>query len=117
MYNAALDSTMDPNGSPDLFTKKAEEFFTTLNLPLFTDVLQAEVFVRALDGMADTLIMSMQQNDTTYSPETVLLLGSSLGEAFRIVFGGRWLYSEKQGRWVIACKDGGGNPAELNVFN
>jgi len=112
-----MDETRNKNLNPVFFVEKAQELFRILNNSIFKDKNKAEEFIKSFDIIVDTLIAQMKESGTVYTKETILLFGSSLGEAFCIVFNGNWKYSEKQQRWIISCNTKDGDPAELNVFH
>ena len=111
-----MEETQDPNKGKDFFLGIAKSFLKLLNLPMITTKEDAEGLIAGFDPMVDELTKSMKETGNLYSSETILLLGSALGEAFILSFGGEWHYSEKQKRWVILAPMKDGTNAELNVF-
>ena len=111
-----LDQTKDESLKPDFFTEEAARFFAALNVPIFKSKEQAGDFIETFDATIDTLVSEMKDMATTYSDETILLFGSALGEALRIVFDASWEYSDAQNRWVISRKTLKGDKVEFNVF-
>ena len=99
-----LDQTIDRNLKSDFFTKEASRFFAALNISMFKSREQAGDFIETFDNAIDALVSEMKDMATAYSDETILLFGSALGEAFRIVFDASWKYSDTQERWVVSRK-------------
>lgn len=112
-----MNETRDPKQDPQFFSSTAQHFVDQLELPMFKTKEEANGFIRALDNTIDVLVAHMQENNMNYSDSTILNFGSVLGEAFRVVFGGQWKFSEGQNRWVIVTKTKDGSRAEINVFN
>lgn len=84
---------------------------------MFENKEQAGDFIETFDGAVDALVSEMKDMVTTYSDETILLFGSALGEAFRIVFDASWKYSDTQERWVVSRRTFKGDNVDFNVFN
>jgi hypothetical protein len=114
---ADMEQTRDPNLTPEFFSNKALEFFTIFNSQPFTDWEGALEFIDAADVLADTIITAMQEGATAYTDDTLVIFGSPLGEAFKILFGGGWHYAEEQERWVIRTKTPERDRMDINVFN
>ena len=111
-----MDETRDSNLDPAFFKEKTREFFAPMHVTNPEDAKQAEEFINALDATADVLTAHLRETGLTYSDTTILYFGSPLGEAFRILFNGAWIFSQKQGRWVIKCLAQNGDEIEINVF-
>ncbi len=111
-----MDETRDKSKDANYFLDYAKRFFVTLKIPMFQEKESALGFVDSLDPTIDLLTDSLKESGYSYSIETILLLGSSLGEAFRLIFNGQWSFSEKQGRWIIAIQTKDGSSMEMNVF-
>ncbi|KKS96409.1 hypothetical protein A3B05_02795 [Candidatus Giovannonibacteria bacterium RIFCSPLOWO2_01_FULL_43_160] len=111
-----VDATRNHNKDGNYFSEKANGFLAALNIPMFVSKKDAVEFIESFDPTIDALVQSMEESGAAYSTETILLFGSTLGEAFRIVFGGQWHFSEKQERWVVVCKMKDGSDIEMNIF-
>ena len=107
--------TRNPEIEPTLFNKLAELLFNDLpaGIEMFKTKDTAVGFVRAMDSVVE----SSTANDNKISQERFLQLGSAVGEAFIIIFGGKWKFSEQQMRWVVACSAKNGDIIDVNVFN
>ena len=111
-----MDETRDKSKNANYFIEYAKQFFTTLKISMFQEKEGALGFIDSFDPTMDMLVNSLKNSGYPYSVETILLLGSSLGEAFRSIFNGQWSFSERQGRWVITVQAKNGSIIELNVF-
>ncbi|MBP7741112.1 MAG: hypothetical protein KA104_00275 [Candidatus Pacebacteria bacterium] len=112
-----MDQTRNPELSPELFAQRTAQFFETYQLPPFTTVEEAVNFVMVMDTLVDAICDSMKQLEMSYTPETILIFGSPLGEAMRKIFQAVWIFSPAQDRWVLAFETPKGEMMELNVFN
>ncbi len=112
-----MDQTRNPELSPELFAERTAQFFDTYQLPPFTTVEEAVNFVMVMDTLVDAICESMKQLEMSYTPETILIFGSPLGEAMRMIFQAVWIFSPKQDRWVLTFETPSGDRMELNVFN
>jgi hypothetical protein len=91
----------------------AELFFKKNNLEMFLTKEEANEILK--DG--DTIAKVLHKLDPKDLPQNMLMMGSIFGEALILVLEGRWLYSNKQQRWVIECVNVEGEIMELNIFH
>lgn len=113
-----MDSTRNKNTDTNYFHVLAETWLSRFNLPMIKDKPNAEIFVETLDQGLDILIPSIPEKEKEKAfGMYIMLIGSTLGEMFKIIFNGDWYFSEKQNRWVISVKNKNGEETELNVFN
>lgn len=111
-----MDITRDPRTSPVIFRESYEKFFSSLHIPLFTTAEQAADAISILDQIVDAIEKRIKEEGLTYSEETILRIGSVIGEASKVCFNGLWYWSEKQGRWVIRYSTVNKDITEANVF-
>lgn len=112
-----MDTTRDPSISPDLFAEYATQFFETYMLPPFKNPEEAVGLVYIMDTLVDAITNTMKEKGLVYTPETILVFGSPLGEALRMIFSADWVFSERQDRWVLAFTLPNNDRVELNPFN
>ncbi len=112
-----MDTTRDPSISPDLFSEYTAQFFEVYTIPPFTNPEEAVGLVYIMDTLVDAITDTMKKQNLLYTPETILIFGSPLGEALRMIFSADWVFSERQDRWVLAFTLPNNDRVELNPFN
>lgn len=112
-----MPETRDPKTSEDLFTEKALEFFEINGIPEFTTPEEALTLIQSTDDIIEFFIQKFAEEQIPLSDELVLQLGSAVGTAFLVLFKGRWVFSEAQGRWVVEFATPKQSVMEVNVFH
>lgn len=112
-----MDETRNTSSTPQSFAKHAGTFFASFGIRPVATRSEALGFIQAVDQVVDIMQERLLKQGATFSEKAVLDLGSALGEAFRMAFGGTWRYSQAQDRWVIAGTSTKGDEVEFNVFN
>lgn len=112
-----MPETRDPSTNDELFTEKAFEFFELNGIPEFTTPEEALTLIQSADDIIEFFIQKLGEEGIPVNDELILQLGSTVGTAFMVLFKGRWLFSEAQGRWVVEFVTPKGSNMEVNVFH
>ena len=99
------------------FRETAGGFLALLKVPIPKNKEEAKTFLTTYDEGVDELKNYTQESGKGYSSHTIVLFGSVLGEALRILWNGVWKFSDKKNRWVMMCSCEKGIQKEVDVFD
>jgi len=99
------------------FRETAGGFFALLKVPAPKDKKEAKAFLATYDDGVEELKSYIQESGKKYSLHTLVLFGSVLGEALRILLDGAWVFSNKKNRWVMRCSCEKGIQKEVDIFD
>ena len=109
---------MNPDLTPADFAAVTEEFFRLNNLAdlQFHDGETALGFIYESDDMVELFVKSFAARNSEIPPLLIYHFASALGEAYRLIFNGSWVYKEKNERWVVEFTMPKGEIMAANVF-
>ncbi len=112
-----MQPTLEYTTNPELFSAVALAFFADNDLTAYTDPSEALQFILAVDEIVELYTARLAADEMALPEELVVQLGSALGEAFIVVFGGVWEYVESIGRWQVGLVLPSNDSISINVFH
>ncbi|MBL4644459.1 MAG: hypothetical protein JKX80_01175 [Candidatus Pacebacteria bacterium] len=115
-----MDETRNRNRNHLFFQAQAKKYLEPFGLELFKTRDEAIVFLDHCDDAIEILISNIEKSGSSrdlINSNTALPMASAIAEALRIVFDGRWIFSEAQNRWVVRIILENESIIDMNPFN
>lgn len=112
-----MQPTREPDINTEFFLAAAQAFFADNGLVAYTDPSEALQFILAVDEIVELYTARLAADEMALPDELVVQIGSALGEAFIMVFGGVWEYVASASRWQVGLVLPSNDSISINVFH